>query len=226
MRHANNFFAFEGSDATGKATQTNLLKERLEKEGRQVRVTSSPRCKEISAQGVVSYLAGAFGPATELNPYIAVPFFSHDRFHAGHEVCRWVMNGYDVVADRWTLSNIAHQAAKMEREDLEEFAQWVDDYEHERLAIPRPFYLILYLPSGASQNLIEKRAAQEGGSLDGHESNPRYLEKTLWLYQALHKLYPLSANIDCSDDKQKLLSPEAIHEKVWQVVQPRLVAPP
>ena len=52
---------FEGTDGSGKATQSKLLFERLQREGVDCRKLNFPRYGEKSAALVELYLGGAFG---------------------------------------------------------------------------------------------------------------------------------------------------------------------
>ena len=51
----------EGGDGSGKATQTALLKERLQQEGYKVKSVSFPNYDSPAAMPVKMYLAGDFG---------------------------------------------------------------------------------------------------------------------------------------------------------------------
>lgn len=65
----------EGGDGSGKATQTALLKERLEREGYNVRTVSFPNYDSPAAMPVKMYLAGDFGKKpSDVNPYVASTF--------------------------------------------------------------------------------------------------------------------------------------------------------
>ena len=61
---------FEGTDGSGKATQSKLLFERLQREGVDCRKLNFPRYGEKSAALVELYLGGAFGthPSTATRP--------------------------------------------------------------------------------------------------------------------------------------------------------------
>ena len=71
----------EGSDGSGKATQTKLLYEALTAQGKKVKMVSYPCYESDSSALVKMYLEGEFGadPAA-VNPYVASSFFAVDRF--------------------------------------------------------------------------------------------------------------------------------------------------
>ena len=63
---------FEGTDGSGKATQSKLLFERLQREGVDCRKLNFPRYGEKSAALVELYLGGAFGThPSDVNAYAA-----------------------------------------------------------------------------------------------------------------------------------------------------------
>ena len=71
---------FEGTDGSGKATQSKLLFERLQREGIDCRKLNFPRYGEKSAALVELYLGGAFGTHPgDVNAYAASTFYSVDR---------------------------------------------------------------------------------------------------------------------------------------------------
>lgn len=72
---------FEGTDGSGKATQTALLCRELETRGVSFRKLEFPRYGEESSALLRLYLNGAFGtdPA-DVNAYAAATFYSVDRF--------------------------------------------------------------------------------------------------------------------------------------------------
>ena len=71
----------EGTDSSGKETQTRKLYERLEKEITNVRKLSFPNYKSPACEPVKMYLAGAFGDnALDINPYPVSTMFAIDRY--------------------------------------------------------------------------------------------------------------------------------------------------
>ena len=72
---------FEGTDGSGKATQTQLLVDRLTKEGIDLRKLDFPRYGEPSCKLVEMYLHGDFGKKPDdVNAYAASTFYAADRY--------------------------------------------------------------------------------------------------------------------------------------------------
>ena len=133
----------EGSDGSGKATQTKLLYEALTAQGKQVKMVSYPCYESDSSALVKMYLEGEFGadPAA-VNPYVASSFFAVDRFASYlKEWKEFYESGEDhiVICDRYVTSNMLHQTAKLN--SLEEklvFLDWEYDFEFVKGGLPVP----------------------------------------------------------------------------------------
>jgi len=70
-----------GADASGKATQTNKLYERLVQEGYKVKKITFPNYDSDSSALVKMYLNGDFGKdPNDVSPYVASTFYAVDRF--------------------------------------------------------------------------------------------------------------------------------------------------
>ena len=120
-----------GSDASGKATQTKRLFERLSEENSNIRKVEYPNYDSESSALVKMYLRGEFGEkATDVDPYIASTFFSVDRYASFKtEWEEFYNNGGIVLADRYTTSNMVHQASKMDEDERDKYLDWLVDYE-------------------------------------------------------------------------------------------------
>ena len=97
-----------GSDASGKATQTRKLYDRLVKDGYNVKKVEYPNYKSQSSALVKMYLNGDFGKnAGDVDAYIASTFFAADRYASFKtEWEEFYNNGGIIIADRYTTSNM------------------------------------------------------------------------------------------------------------------------
>ena len=77
---AGKLIIIEGSDGSGKATQTELLRRRLRTDGHSVMAVAFPDYSSESSALVKMYLRGDFGTkADAVNPYAASAFYAVDR---------------------------------------------------------------------------------------------------------------------------------------------------
>lgn len=167
----------DGLDGSGKATQAELLISALTSKGHPVRGLSFPDYDNPSSALVKMYLGGAFGDRPgDVNAYAASAFYAVDRIAS---YLRDWKRDYEsdtlLVADRYVTSNAIHQMAKLPEEEWDEFLDWLDAFEYDRLGLPRPDLILwLDMPPDISRALLIKRA---GGTLtDLHEKDLHYLE--------------------------------------------------
>ena len=97
---------FEGTDGSGKATQSALLCQELEKRGIAFRKLEFPRYQEESSALIRLYLGGAFGSAPDdVNAYAASTFYSVDRYASyKQDWGGFYEAGGLLIADRYTTS--------------------------------------------------------------------------------------------------------------------------
>ena len=122
----------EAGDGCGKATQTAKLCRRLEQEGRRVRKVEFPDYQSQSSALIKMYLQGQFGQdVAAVNPYAASTFYAVDRF-ASYKTDweSFLKAGGIVVCDRYTTSNMVHQAVKLaDAAARRSFLDWLWDFE-------------------------------------------------------------------------------------------------
>ena len=108
-------FVIDGTDGSGKQTQLGELKNRLNKEKIDYRVVSFPNYDSKTSTLVKMYLSGEFGTnSKEISPYIASTFYAADRYATYQtELKEYYENGGLILADRYTTSNMIHQAGKI-----------------------------------------------------------------------------------------------------------------
>ena len=171
----------EGLDGSGKSTQTPLLERELKEQGRNVMVISFPDYGSESSALVRMYLSGAFGEhPDDVGAYAASSFYAVDRYASYMTGWRDFYQRPDsvVLATRYTSSNEIHQLAKLPRDDWDAFIRWTEDYEFEKLKIPRPdAVLYLDMKYEIASEMIEKRCESTGQRRDIHETDTAYLER-------------------------------------------------
>jgi dTMP kinase len=215
----------DGTDGSGKKTQSKLLIKRLEDKGHKAVYVDFPRHGHPHASLVDDYLNGKFGSATEVGAYKASILFAVDRFGASFQMRKFLEEGYIVVCDRYVSANMGHQAGKIhDIKERDAFLLWLDDLEFGKLGIPRPdLNILLYVPTNINQQLVDKK--DQRGYLgekkrDIHENDIAHLDDaaSAFLYVAEKYSWPV---IYCAPDGV-LLSPEEIHELVWNDVKDTL----
>lgn len=213
----------EGSDSSGKATQTEKLYDRLAGQGYKIRKVEYPNYKSSSSALVKMYLNGEFGTAPEdVNPYAASTFYAVDRFASYKAGWKdFYEDGGIVIADRYTTANMIHQAAKLDNsEEKEKFLDWIWDFEFKKMGLPVPDCVIfLDMPPKYSQKLMEERNNKITGNVekDIHEKNINYMIKSYENSCFISEKYNWS-NVCCVDgDRIKKIG--EIHEEVYDIVE-------
>lgn len=174
------FVVIDGLDGSGKETQTELLRRRLEQDGYDVHTLSFPRYGEPSAALVELYLSGALGEhPSDTNAYAASAFFSVDRYVS--YVTDWKQylsrERTVVLANRYTSANAVHQLSKLPPAEWDAFLDWLWDFEFGKLGLPTPdLTLYLEMHPSTSHRLIEKRSQDSGRVMDIHEKDATHLE--------------------------------------------------
>ena len=174
----------EGTDSSGKETQTKKLYERLEQEIKNVRKLSFPNYESPACEPVKMYLAGAFGDnALDINPYPVSTMFAIDRY-ASYKMDweKFYKGGGVVVTDRYTTSNMVHQASKIDNKDSKDvYLDWLEELEYSKMGIPKPDLVIfLNMSTEMAVKLMEERRNKITGEekKDIHEKDTAYLKKS------------------------------------------------
>lgn len=176
--------AVEGTDSSGKQTQSELLYKRLSEMGIKSRLISFPAYESDSSALVKMYLAGQFGEnPSDVNAYAASTFYAVDRFATFHNDWGGDYNdGTVIIADRYVPSNLIHQAAKIDdTKEKEEFVKWLCELEYSHFALPRPnVTFFLDMPTETAISLMQNRANKidKSAKKDIHERNGEYLKKS------------------------------------------------
>jgi dTMP kinase len=215
------FIVIDGTDGSGKATQTHLLVTRLKRDGVPVETISFPQYGTKSAGLVEEYLAGKYGSAQEVGAYRASIFYAADRYDASQKIRGWLDHGSVVIADRYVGSNMGHQGAKIsDPRERTRFFDWNADMEYNLFGIPQPdVNVVLHVPALIAQRLAQKNTSKHGLAQDIHEKDLDHLKAAEQAYLDLTIQFKTFQLIECVEGGT-LLSPTDIHERVWMLVRP------
>ena len=170
------FIVIEGTDCSGKETQSRLLVEKLTKMGKKaIRITypnyESPTGKIVGGPYLgKEEISECWFPegAVNVDPKVTSLYYAADRKYNEEEIRKYLEEDYFVICDRYTSSNMAHQGSKI-KDDNERFNmyQWIDKLEFWLLSLPKPDKTIfLHVPYSYAFELKKNRI-----SLDEHEKS-------------------------------------------------------
>ncbi len=174
----------EGTDSSGKETQTKKLYEKLFEKGVNVKKITFPNYESPACAPVKMYLAGEFGTtALSVNPYPASTMYAIDRYASyKKEWEKFYLEDGVVVTDRYTQSNMIHQASKItNKKEKEEYMKWLVDLEFNKMEIPKPDMVIfINMPFEFAQKLMKNRENKITGEMkkDIHEKDIEYMKKS------------------------------------------------
>lgn len=209
----------EGTDGSGKQTQTELLYNFLLKQGKNVKKLSFPNYESDSSFFVKKYLNGELGDLNTLSPKECSLFFATDRMLTMKEYKGFLSSGGILLLDRYVTSNMLHQASKIDDEiERNEFLSWLEKFEYEDLNLPKPdITFFLDLKPEISKKLREERGILKvGGKKDIHEADAEYMKKC---YERGIKLSKDKGwrVIKCYENDE-ILTIEEIHNKIKEVI--------
>lgn len=154
-------FVIDGTDGSGKQTQFEELRKHLDRDGIDYKKVSFPNYDSPSSSLVKMYLSGEFGEhAKEISPYIASTFYAADRYATyTTQYKNYYENGGIILADRYTTSNMVHQAGKInDDKGKEEFLNWLWNFEFKLYGLPVPNEVFfLKMPPEKSFELMANR---------------------------------------------------------------------
>lgn len=213
----------EGSDGSGKATQTKRLYEYLCKQGKRVKMVSYPNYDSPSSALVKMYLGKEMGDDPfAVNAYVASSFFAVDRFASYLQNWKEFYEADEeniVICDRYVTSNMLHQTAKLESvEEKYAFLDWEYDFEFVKGGLPVPdVVFFLDVKPETTFALMKDRANKftNEEEKDIHESNPEFLRRSYENSRIVGEKYGWK-RIPCCDEAGNMEPVETIHERICQ----------
>lgn len=217
------FIVIEGSDGSGKKTQTDLLIKKLKEEKIKTAYFDFPQYyTSFFGKMIKRYLNGEFGTADEVSPYLASILYAGDRFEASEKIKKSINTGKYLVSNRYIQSNMAFQNAKIKlKTEKKKFVRWLEKMEYEIFNIPKADMVIyLYVPYTIGQRLVDQKGARKytKKQRDIHECNSDFLRRVEGEYLNLAETKSEWHLISCVENGE-ILSREKIAEKVYSIVK-------
>lgn len=199
---------FEGLDCSFKETNSKALVDYISKKtNRKCILIDYPRYNNQSSYFVRQYLAGKYDPdPSNVDPDIASIAYAMDRYHD------WMVNikpiydeGGIIVADRYTISNMIFQCAKVDSPQRAGLIGRIIKLENRIMRLPKPdIVLLMNQPYEVAVELMAEKASKD----DIHEENNTYMRLVHYNYDHIRKLMSenriytdcVSKVIDCSKD--------------------------
>lgn len=221
--------AIEGTDCSGKETQARLLVSKLEEMGKKCVRISFPRyetatgkiigacylgkekmCQELLRDNKSWFDEGA----GEVDSLVSSMYYAADRKYNIKEIEDLLNKGINVILDRYTFSNMAHQGGKITtQEERFKFFKKIDTLEFELLGLPKPdLVILLYVPYQVTLKLLEMREEEA----DENERDVNHLKRAEQTYLELKALYNFKM-IECTENNE-MKSIDEINSQVMNEV--------
>lgn len=215
----------EGTDCSGKETQAILLEKKLKEQNIKAIHLSFPNyetptgkiigacylgqenlCKELLNNKLGWFEEGA----SNVDGLVSSLYYAADRKYNIHKIEELLDEGVNVILDRYTFSNMAHQGGKIASQEKRfQFFKKIEVLEFDLLELPKPDYVILlYVPF---QVTLELQKTRQTG-LDQNEKDRKHIKRAEQTYLELKALYHFNL-IECVKDNQ-LRTIEEIHQEV------------
>lgn len=212
----------EGTDCSGKETQSKLLEKYLnEQHIKSIRMSfpayETPTGKIVGGPylGKEEICKSYFTEGSaNVSPYISSLYYAADRKYNYSKIEKYLNDGFIVILDRYTTSNLANQGGKIEDPD-ERFNmyQWIDKLEFWLLKLPKPdITIFLHVPYIFSKQLQKNRS-----DIDDNEKDENFLQNAEKAYIELSELYNWD-KIECVLNN-KLKTIEEIQQEIISIIK-------
>lgn len=213
----------EGTDCSGKETQTKLLVEKLNNIGIKCERISFPMYDTPTGKIVggpylgKNYISDCWFPegAVNVDPKVAALYYAADRKYNIGKINDLLENGVNVILDRYTYSNLAHQGGKIkDKEERFKMYDWLDKLEFGLLGLPHAdIKIFLHMPYEVA--LILKKNREEG--MDQHESDKGHLIASENAFKEISNIYDFKT-VECNiGDSPRTI--EDINEELYNYVK-------
>lgn len=212
----------EGTDCSGKETQSNLLYKKLKEDGVLCEIFSFPAYNTATGKivggpylGKKDICEGYFEEgASNVDPKVSSLYYAADRLYNISKINEMIDSGINVILDRYTYSNMAHQGGKIDSESKRnDMYTWIEKMEFDFLELPRcDIRIFLHMPTTIANKLKQNRQI-----LDEHEMDVNHLINAERAYQEIASKYDFY-KIECAlNDKIRTI--EDINDELYKYVK-------
>ena len=141
------------------------------------------------------------------------------------EIVDEICSEYADELSNYNLEQLAnyliYQMEKIPSDCWDEYIEWSEDFEYEKIGVPRPDAVIfLDMPVEVSQRLMTQRYCGDENKKDVHEANVEFLKgcRRSALYAAKKQGWYV---VECSDGENPL-EIEKIHSNIVSIVEKEL----
>ncbi len=220
------FAVIEGLDGSGKSTQVDLLRNYLEDNKIDYKYIHFPRTDApVYGELIARFLRGEMGDIQNVDPYLVALIYAGDRYEAREMINNWIRDDLFVLVDRYVISNIAFQCAKLNvPEEINKLKDWIleMEFDHNKLPVPD---INIFLDVPFEFTLQQLTGTREGndrdylnGNSDIHEKNLEFQKRVRNVYLSLQNEMPGFKILNCYDEKGLMLNPETIFNQIKKIL--------
>ncbi len=215
---AGKIIVIEGTESSGKETQSKLLEQGLKAKGKkcirfEFPMYDTPTGKIIGRDylGKTEMGESLFKEGVQnVDPHVVCLYYAADRKYNLSKIEEYLKQDYYVILDRYTTSNLAHQGSKIiDKDDRFNMYQWIDKLEYWLLQLPKPDKTIfLHVPYETALDIRKNK--------EGKDTSEESLRRAEEAYLELTELYNWD-KIECVQDNS-LKSITEIQQEIMNII--------
>ena len=211
----------EGTDCSGKETQTKLLVEKLSIDNKCIRFSfpnyDSPTGKIVGGPYLgKNYICDCWFEegAVNVDPRVSSLYYAADRLYNIGKINELLNSGVNVILDRYVYSNLAHQGGKIKSNKKRlEMYNWLNELEFNLLKLPEAdIKVFLYMPNNISKELKKNREETP----DQHEASDEHLLMAENAYKEIAEMYDFKTIVCGENNVPRKI--EDINEELYNYV--------
>ena len=209
----------EGLDGSGKTVQANKLCEAITSGNKRASVIDFPQYESFFGKEIGTLLS-AKTPVSAMNLDVKSMclWYGLDRWKTINSIS---FDNVDyIIFNRYTLSSVAYQSARMHGGLNHEFADWVFELEHSQLGIPVPD-IYIYLDTGpelCETNVLRKGRRAYVDGLDVYENSQLLLTCCRNIYKQLSNDIGEIFILDCLNSNGSIKSIDSINADIITIL--------